>query len=61
MSVNGIWTKKNGYGRLVDGKVDRAVWLDRNVSRLVKAKGADVYAYVAEDFDVSPNVFAARQ
>ena len=57
VSVNGIWTKKNGYGRLREGKVDRTVWLDRNVSRLVKAKGADVYGYEAEDFDAAPQVF----
>jgi dienelactone hydrolase len=59
VSVNGIWTKKNGYGRWSDGKVDRTVWLDRNTSRLVKAKNADVYTYEAEAFDAAPQVFAA--
>ncbi|MBZ5729056.1 MAG: prolyl oligopeptidase family serine peptidase [Acidobacteriia bacterium] len=59
LSVNGIWTKRSGYARLADGKVDRAVWLDRSVSRLVKAKDADALAYVAEAFDASPNYFAA--
>jgi dienelactone hydrolase len=58
VNVNGIWTKKNGYALWSAGKVDRAVWLDRNVSRLTKAKNAATYAYEAEDFDTPPNVFA---
>lgn len=59
VSVNGIWTKKNGYARWSDGRLDRTVWLDRNVSRLVKAKNADVYAYEAEAFDAAPQEFVA--
>ncbi|MCU1234582.1 MAG: peptidase prolyl oligopeptidase active site domain protein [Candidatus Solibacter sp.] len=59
VSVNGIWTKKNGYGLLSAGKVDRTVWLDRNTSRLSKAKQADVFTYDAEDFNAAPNVFVA--
>lgn len=55
----GVWTKKDGYGRIVDGKVDRAVWLDRNLTALRKAKEADVYTFVQQAFDVSPNVYAA--
>ncbi len=59
LSVTGIWDKRSGYARLADGKVDRAVWLDRATRGLTKAKKADVYSYTAEAFDVSPNVFAA--
>jgi dipeptidyl aminopeptidase/acylaminoacyl peptidase len=63
LSVTGIWTKQSGYARLIPntqaGKVDRAVWLDSAVSKLMKAKNADVYAYATEAFDVSPNYFAA--
>jgi dienelactone hydrolase len=59
LSVTGIWDKRSGYARLADGKVDRAVWLERAARGLTKAKGADVYAYAAEAFDVSPNYYAA--
>ena len=59
LSVTGVWTKRSGYARLADGKVERPVWVDQGVSRLAKAKNADVYAYVAEAFDTSPNYFAA--
>jgi dipeptidyl aminopeptidase/acylaminoacyl peptidase len=59
LSLYGVWNKKTGFARLVDGKVDRAVWLDKGTSRLTKAKSAEVYTYLAEAFDVSPNYFAA--
>jgi dipeptidyl aminopeptidase/acylaminoacyl peptidase len=58
VSVYGVWTKKSGFARIEAGNADRAVWLDRNVTGLRKAKDADVYTYTAEAFDVSPNVFA---
>ncbi len=57
VSVSGIWTKKNGYALLSEGKVDRTVWLDPNLSRLAKTKPADEYAYQAEDFGAAPNIF----
>jgi dipeptidyl aminopeptidase/acylaminoacyl peptidase len=55
----GVWTKKEGYVRIADGKADRAVWLDRGVNGLRKAKEADVYTYVSQTFEAPPNVFAA--
>ncbi len=59
LSLFGLWTKKSGYGRLrPDATVpERLVWLEKSVQRLAKAKDADVYAYVAESFDDSPDVF----
>ena len=59
LSLFGIWTKKSGYGRLQPGAsaVERLVWLDKSVRGLGKAKDANVYSYVVENFDDSPNVF----
>jgi dipeptidyl aminopeptidase/acylaminoacyl peptidase len=58
LSAYGEWTKKFGYARLRLGRAaERLVWLDRNVGRLSKAKAAEVYAYVAQGFDESPNYF----
>jgi len=59
LSLTGVWTKRTGYARLVDGKVDRAIYQDRGNSRLMKAKDADVYAYQSEAFDTSPNYYVA--
>ena len=58
VSLFGVWSKKSGYARIgADGKETRLVWADRHVSRLVKAKEADVYAYSTETFEESPQAF----
>lgn len=61
LSVFAMWTKKAGYVRLdTSGSVPgmtRAVWLDKAVSGLAKAKKADTYAYIAQAFDDSPDYF----
>lgn len=62
LSLFGIWSKKSGYAQLRIGDkpaVERLVWLDKHISRLVKAKDAEVFAYVVEDFDDSPDVFVS--
>ena len=58
LDMNGVWTKKSGYARLVPGGVpEKLVWLDKSVTRLAKAKDADVYAYVVQSHDDSPDAF----
>jgi len=58
LSIYGDRTKKSGYALLKPGEsVARLVWLDRNVGSLAKAKDAEVYDYVMQDYDVSPNIF----
>jgi dipeptidyl aminopeptidase/acylaminoacyl peptidase len=63
LSLYGQWTKRSGYARLTTSAaghtVDRLLWVDKSASRLAKAKDAAVFAYVVEDFDVSPNYFTA--
>ena len=59
VSTYGVWTKKEGFSRVADGKVDRAVWVDRTVGGLRKAKDADIFAWQQEAFEVSPDAFAA--
>src|ERR1039458_9927194 len=61
VSLFGEWTKKSGYARLnLNATIatdEHAIWLDKGVTRLAKAKDADVYEYVLESFDQSPNAF----
>jgi dipeptidyl aminopeptidase/acylaminoacyl peptidase len=60
LSLYGEWTKKSGYGVLEPGEgVDRLVWLDQNVGSLAKAEEAEVFGYIAQDFDDSPDIFVA--
>lgn len=54
-----IWTKASGLGVLDDGRVARAVWMEKDVARLVKAEKADVYAYVVQAYDDPPDIFVA--
>jgi dipeptidyl aminopeptidase/acylaminoacyl peptidase len=57
-SLYGEWTKKSGYARMMPGgTVTRLVWLDKGVGSLAKAKDAEVYGYVIQDFDDSPDIF----
>ena len=63
LSLYGRWTKKSGYARMsvtppsagATPAVDRLVWLEKGVGRIVKAKKADTYAYTIQDFDDSPD------
>jgi len=58
LSVFGEWTKKSGYAQLKPGGgVTRLIWLDKSVGSLAKAKDAEVYGYILQDYDVSPNIF----
>jgi dienelactone hydrolase len=53
-------TKWFGYARLTlgaSGATERLVWVDELLEGLTKAKRADVYAYVKESFENSPNIF----
>jgi len=59
-STYGEWSKRYGYARLSrDGTAEQLVALDANVSRLTKAEDADVFAYLVQGFDDSPDYFCA--
>ena len=59
LEVFGRLSKKSGYARLMRGAAapERLVWLDKSVTRLAKAKDADVYAYVTQSYEDSPDAF----
>lgn len=58
VSLFGLLSKKSGYGRLgPNGAADRLLWLDQSVTSLAKARTADVFSYMAQDYDVSPNLY----
>jgi dipeptidyl aminopeptidase/acylaminoacyl peptidase len=68
VSLFGVWSKKSGYARLVPGAsrgaapavtVNPAVWLDRSVGGLGKARDAEVFSYSVQDYDDSPDIFVA--
>jgi len=59
LSMYGEWNKKSGYASLTPGQpAQRLVWLDKSITRLVRAKNApQVFAYVAQTAEEPPNVF----
>ena len=59
LEMFGVWNKKSGYARLAPGSStpEKLVWLDKSVARLARAKDADVYHYVVQSFDDSPDAF----
>jgi len=61
-SLYGEWTKKSGYAiRKSDGSIKRLIWLDKHVSALAKAKEAELYRYIVQDYDDSPDIFVGKE
>ena len=54
-----VQLRKTNGGYTARGPAQRLAWEDASLSRLAKAWDADVYAYVAQRFDDSPDVFVA--
>jgi dipeptidyl aminopeptidase/acylaminoacyl peptidase len=59
-SMYGEWTKRFGYAHMQWGRApERVLWMDARVSRVQQADSADVYVFVTERFDDSPDYYAA--
>ena len=58
LSATGEYTRKSGYARLTIGQpAQRTLWADKSITRLEKARDADVYSYVTQTYEESPNLF----
>lgn len=57
LTLYGDKTKKYGYAKLEKGRVDKLLFEDALVNRLLKAKDAATFAYVKQNFDKSPALF----
>ena len=59
LDMSGTWSKKSGIARLAPGgsAPEPLVWLDKSVTRLARAKDADVYQYVVQSYEDSPDAF----
>ena len=59
VSLFGTWSKRSGYGRVTPGskEAEPLVWEDKSVGSLGKARDADVFSYVAQSFEDSPDVW----
>jgi dipeptidyl aminopeptidase/acylaminoacyl peptidase len=60
LSATGEYTHKSGYAKLTVGQpVQRLVWLDKSVTRLAKAKNANVYLLEEQTYEEPPNLYVA--
>ena len=61
LEMSGVWSKKSGHALLAPGATSpqRLTWLDKRVTSLAKARDAEVYQYVAQSYEDSPDVFIA--
>ncbi len=50
-------SKKFGYSKFEKGKLDKLIFEDDQVSRLVKAKDANSFVFVKQDYNQSPALF----
>ncbi|MBA2302521.1 MAG: S9 family peptidase [Acidobacteria bacterium] len=59
LALFGTWSKKSGYGRWEPDtkRVERLIFDDRSVGSLAKARDANVYLYVTQKFDDSPDAY----
>ena len=56
-SAYGDKSKKYGFYKYEKGKLDKLVFEDASVGRLVKAKNANIFSYVKQNYDKSPALF----
>lgn len=59
LELFGRRTKRSGWARLVDGRVERLVFADASHRALAKADSAERFLFTRQRFDESPNVFVA--
>ena len=58
LTLYGDFTKQSGYASLEpDGRVEQLRYIDRNVGGLTKAENTEVYAWVEQSYEDSPDVF----
>ena len=58
LSAYGDKSKKFGYYKLENGKTDQLIFESLSVSRLTKAKDANTFSYVKQDYNLSPELYA---
>ncbi len=58
ISAYGDKTKNFGYAKLENGKVESLIFENKMINRLSKAKDANTFTYIKQDYHQSPEIFA---
>jgi len=59
-SAYGDKTKKFGYYQYENGKTTKLIFEDLQVNRLAKALDANVFSYIKQDYDLSPELYISE-
>ena len=59
-SAYGDKTKKFGYYQYENGKTSKLIFEDLQVNRLAKALDANVFSYIKQDYDLSPELYISE-
>ncbi|MEO6916975.1 MAG: prolyl oligopeptidase family serine peptidase, partial [Chitinophagaceae bacterium] len=59
-AAEGDKTKNYGYYMLTKDKMEKLVFENLMINRITKAKDADVYTYVKQDYDKSPSLYISE-
>jgi dipeptidyl aminopeptidase/acylaminoacyl peptidase len=60
LSAYGDKTKKYGYAKFEKGKVERLIFEDAQINRLVKAKDANTFLYVKQNYEKPPTLHVSE-
>jgi len=63
LSATGEYSRWSGFARLELGRgrtAERQLWADMGTSRLARARDAEVFTYVAQSYEKSPQLYVAR-
>lgn len=58
-SAYGDKTKKFGYYQYENGKTTKLIFEDLQINRLAKAQDANVFSYIKQDYDLSPELYVS--
>lgn len=59
LSAYGRWSKKEGFFRLAEGRMDVLAWEDRKFSRPLKARNADRFLFTVQTFREFPDLWVS--
>lgn len=60
LSAYGDKSKKFGYAVYQNGKTETLLFENLNISRLTKAKDANVFSYIKQDYNLSPEIYVTE-
>jgi dipeptidyl aminopeptidase/acylaminoacyl peptidase len=58
LTATGDKTKQTGFYKWENGKTEKLIYEGLMINRLIKAKDANTFSYIKQDYNLSPEIFA---